>query len=67
VLRRERFATHAEYHAVVDKLKWVPELGGLKSTPKTPDAKVTLPPNAGVATNQAGPPPSSQPSAAGQP
>jgi hypothetical protein len=59
VLRRERFATHAEYHAVVDKLKWVPELGGLKSTPKQPDVKITLPANAGVATSR----PASAPSA----
>jgi hypothetical protein len=48
VLRRERFTTHADYHAVVDKLKWVPELGGLKSTPKIPDVKVTLPADTGV-------------------
>ena len=66
VLRRERFATHAEYHAVVDKLKWVPELGGLKSTPKTPDILVTLPPNAGVATSPP-PPPASQPTDAAKP
>jgi hypothetical protein len=57
VLRRERFATQAAYHAVVDQLRWVPELGGLKSTPKTPDVVVTLPANAGVATNR----PSTQP------
>jgi hypothetical protein len=49
VLRRERFTTEKEFHAVVDKLKWVPELGGLKSTPKTPDVAVTLPANAGAA------------------
>ncbi len=53
VLRRERFATQKDYHAVVDKLKWVPELGGLKSTPKTPDVAVTLPANAGVAMSSA--------------
>lgn len=58
VLRRERFATQKEYRAVVDKLKWVPELGGLKSTPKTPDVSVTLPANAGVATSSS----TSQPS-----
>jgi hypothetical protein len=63
VLRRERFATHEEYHAVVDKLRWVQELGGLKSTPKQPDVKVTLPPHAGVATLS----PTSAPSAAQQP
>jgi hypothetical protein len=56
VLRRERFTTQKEYHAVVDKLKWVAELGGLKSTPKTPDLAVTLPANAGVgATPSAAP------------
>ena len=60
VLRRERFATHQDYHAVVDKLKWVPELGGLKSTPKVPDVAVTLPANAGVATASPSPP-ASQP------
>ncbi len=49
VLRRERFKTKADYHAVVAKLKWVPELGGLKSTPKTPDVTITLPANPGVA------------------
>ncbi len=63
VLRRERFATHAAYHAVVDKLKWVPELGGLKSTPKTPDVKITLPANAGVAASPDQSPPSTQPAA----
>jgi hypothetical protein len=47
-LRRERFATHADYHAVVDHLRWVPELGGLKVTPKTPELKVELPAGAGV-------------------
>jgi hypothetical protein len=63
VLRRERFTTEKDYHAVVDKLKWVPELGGLKATPKTPDVAVTLPANAGVArsspTSQASVPPAS--------
>jgi len=63
VLRRERFATHKDYHDVVDRLKWVPELGGLKSTPKTPDVKVTLPPNAGVPSV----PPTSQPTGASKP
>jgi hypothetical protein len=48
VLRRERFPTQAAYHAVVDHLRWVPELGGLKVTPKSPDLKVTLPANAGL-------------------
>jgi hypothetical protein len=63
VLRRERFATHKDYHDVVDHLKWVPELGGLKSTPKTPDVKITLPANAGVPTAQ----PTSQPTGAAKP
>lgn len=48
VLRRERFATQKDFHAVVDFLKWVPELGGLKATPKNPDVKVMLPANAGI-------------------
>ena len=53
VLRRERFATHAKYHETVDKLKWVPELGGLKSTPKNPDVEVKLPEKPGIsATTQ---------------
>jgi hypothetical protein len=63
VLRRERFATHRDYHDVVDHLKWVPELGGLKSTPKTPDVKVTLPSNAGVPSV----PPTSQATDASKP
>jgi hypothetical protein len=67
VMERERFATQAEYHAVVDKWKWVPELGGLKVTPKTPDLKVTLPPNAGVAAISAAVPPSTQPAVAPRP
>jgi hypothetical protein len=63
VLRRERFASQKAYHDVVDKLKWVPELGGLKSTPKTPDVNITLPANAGVPTA----PPTSQPTDAAKP
>jgi hypothetical protein len=57
VLRRERYPTHKDYHAVIDVLKWVPELGGLKSTPKHPDVTVTIPANAGVAI----PPPAASP------
>jgi hypothetical protein len=63
VLRRERFATHKDYHVVVDNLKWVAELGGLKVTPKEPDLKVTLPANAGIPTAQ----PTSQPTDAAKP
>jgi hypothetical protein len=48
VLRRERFADPAAYHAVVDKLKWVVELGGLKSTLKKPEVVITLPASVGV-------------------
>ncbi len=66
VLRRERFKTHAEYHAVVDKLKWVPELGGLKSTPKNPDVQVTLPANAGVPTVAPATQPAGSPADAGR-
>jgi hypothetical protein len=68
-LRRERFPNQAAYHAVVDKLKWAAELGGLKSTPKNPDVKITLPPNAGIAMNQSSPPssPSSQPTDGAKP
>ena len=63
VLRRERFATHKEYHTVLDVLKWVPELGGLKSTPAKPDARVKLPFNAGVYTASPRGIPSSKPAA----
>jgi hypothetical protein len=34
VLRRERFKTRAEYEAATAKLKWTPELGGLKNGAK---------------------------------
>ena len=42
-IRRERFKTSAEYHAVVDHLQWVPELGGIKVTKEKPDVTVTVP------------------------
>ena len=48
VLRRERFASRADYHAVVDGLKWVPELGGVK-VKAGGGAAVTLPAGAGLA------------------
>jgi hypothetical protein len=32
ILRRERFKTRAEYSAATQKLKWVPELGGIRVT-----------------------------------
>jgi hypothetical protein len=47
-LRRERFPTGPAYHAVVDHLRWVPELGGLKVRPNGPDVTVTLTVEAGV-------------------
>ncbi len=47
-LRRERFATAAAYHAAVDPLRWVPELGGLKVKPGGPDVVVTVPATPGV-------------------
>lgn len=61
VVRRDVFKTHQAYHEVVDKLRWVPELGGLKSTPKSPDVAVTLPANAGVPTLLPTSPPSDDP------
>jgi hypothetical protein len=48
VLRRERFPTSAAYHAVVDHLRWVPELGGLKVKPGGPDVTVTITATAGT-------------------
>ena len=51
-LRRERFPTMAAYHAVVDHLRWVPELGGLKVKPAGPDVVVTVPATAGVPATQ---------------
>ena len=55
-LRRERFPTAAAYHAVVDHLRWVPELGGLKVRPNGPDVTVTLAAAAGTpATRPASP------------
>ena len=54
-LRRERFPSAAAYHAVVDHLRWVPDLGGLKVRPGGPDVTVTVPPAAGTpATRPAG-------------
>lgn len=37
ILRRERFKSRSAYSAVVDKLKWVPQLGGIRiSADKSP-------------------------------
>jgi len=30
ILRRERYATSAQYRAATDKLRWIPDLGGIK-------------------------------------
>ena len=52
-LRRERFKTAADYHAAVDHLRWVPELGGLRVKPNGPDLTVSLPAQPqGVAATQ---------------
>ena len=51
-LRRERFASAAAYHAVVDRLRWVPELGGLKVKPAGGDLTVTVPANPGAAATR---------------
>ncbi len=48
VLRRERYASRAAYHAAVDGLKWVPELGGIKVAAGA-GATVALPAGAGLA------------------
>ncbi len=54
-VRRERFPTAAAYHAVVDRLRWVPELGGLKVGPAGPDLTVAVAAAAGTpATRPAG-------------
>jgi hypothetical protein len=51
-LGRQRFKSAAAYHAVVDHLRWVPELGGLKVRPGAADLDVTLPASAGVPATQ---------------
>ena len=64
-LRRERFPTDAAYHAVVDRLRWVPELGGLKVRPGGPDVTVSLPSPAGVAATRPATPAAAPPASAG--
>jgi hypothetical protein len=48
IVRRERFASRAEYDAVVKHLRWIPELGGLKLNQDGADLRVDLPSNAGT-------------------
>jgi hypothetical protein len=63
VLRRERYPSHDAYHAVIDHIRWTPELGGLRPTPKSPDVTVTLPADAGVAIPPPGGAPATTPAA----
>jgi len=43
VLRRERFKDKAAFDAAVGKIKWVPELGGIKLSKDKTSAEITLP------------------------
>jgi hypothetical protein len=46
IVRRERFASQKAYHAMVDHLRWMPELGGLKPANGEAELTVTLPASA---------------------
>jgi hypothetical protein len=43
IVRRERFASAKASHDVIDRLRWMPELGGLKSAEGSRDLIVNLP------------------------
>jgi hypothetical protein len=43
VLRRERFKDKAAFDDTVKKLKWIPELGGIKLPKDQPTTEITLP------------------------
>ncbi|HSV15378.1 MAG TPA: hypothetical protein VLI90_14050 [Tepidisphaeraceae bacterium] len=43
IVRRERFASAKAYHDVIDHLRWVPELGGLKPAEGSTELTVNLP------------------------
>ncbi len=43
VLRRERFKTREAYRSATEKLKWTPELGGIRIAKDQPRLKITLP------------------------
>jgi hypothetical protein len=53
ILRRERYATRAEYESAVSKIKWTPQLGGI-SVPKGGTLTVQLTPPKPPATQSAG-------------
>jgi hypothetical protein len=42
VLRRERFKDKAAYDAAVSKIKWIPQLGGIKLAKDKPTTEITL-------------------------
>jgi hypothetical protein len=53
ILRRERYASHAEYESAVSKIKWTPQLGGI-SVPKNGTLVVQLTPPKAPTTEPAG-------------
>jgi hypothetical protein len=46
ILRRERFKTRESYKATTEKLKWVPELGGIRVTADKSPLTIKLTPSA---------------------
>ncbi len=55
LLRRERYTTHQEYQDVVDHLRWLPQLGGLKLGKDQKDISITLPADAAAHTSSTAP------------
>jgi hypothetical protein len=55
ILRRERYTTHQEYQDVIDHLRWLPQLGGLKVPKDQKEISVTLPTDAVVHTSSTAP------------
>lgn len=43
VLRRERFKDQAAFEAATSKIKWIPQLGGVKLSKDKPTTSITLP------------------------
>jgi hypothetical protein len=56
VLRRERFKDQAAFDAATSKIKWIPQLGGIKLPKDKPTTEITLPAEALAPPAQTNPP-----------
>ena len=56
VLRRERFKDQAAFDAATSKIKWIPELGGIKLAKDKPITEITLPAASPAPPAQTNPP-----------